>query len=154
IGLEDVRGYDGVDPGDFVRLFDLAVDRGVSPSVSYARTQLAVPSAWESAGGDKLHPVADLLNVRYLIFRARPPVKLPVVLHEDDYWIVANPYVLPRAFVPRSARVVKDDSQAADLMKPVKFDPRQAAFLTEDLKLPDPMQGSANVTYVTPTRSE
>src|SRR5262249_26148453 len=33
IGLEDVRGYDGVDPGDFVRLFDLAVDRGVSPSV-------------------------------------------------------------------------------------------------------------------------
>ncbi|HET6324698.1 MAG TPA: hypothetical protein VFG04_08365, partial [Planctomycetaceae bacterium] len=154
VGLEDVRGYDGVDPRDYVKLLDLAVDHSVSPFLFYARTQSSVPTAWQSADGLKLHPVADLLNVRYLIFRSRPPEGLPVILHEDDYWITENRGALPRAFVPRSAHSVKDDAEAVALMTPVAFDPRQTVVLSDDLQLPDAMQGTASVHYVTPTRSE
>lgn len=154
IGLEDIRGYDGVDPRDFVKLFELATNQKLSPFVAYARTQMAVPLAWESAGSLKLHPVADLLNVRYLIFRKRPPEGVPVILHEDNYWITENRRVLPRAFVPRSTSVVKDDTEAAARMAPLEFDPRLTAFLHEDLKLPRTMQGTASIRYVSPTRSE
>jgi hypothetical protein len=153
-GLEDVRGYDGVDPRDFIKLFDLAVDHRVSPSIAYARTQVTVPMAWQTDRGVRVHPAADLLNVRYVIFRDRPPEGFPVILHEDDYWIAENRGVLPRAFVPRSTRVVKGDDEAVAQLTPPEFDPRQTALLSDDLHLPATMEGTASVRYLTPTRSE
>jgi hypothetical protein len=152
--LEDVRGYDGVDPRNYIKLFDLAVNRKLSPFLFYARTQTAVPMAWDGPGGVRLHPVADLLNVRYLVFRDPPLQGLPVILHEDDYWIAENRRALPRAFVPRSIRVVKDDDAAVAEMTPLEFDPRQTAFLSDDLRLPETMQGTASIRYITPTRFE
>ena len=153
-GLEDVRGYDGVDPRDFIKLFDLAVDHRVSPSIAYARTQVTVPMAWQTDRGVRVHPAADLLNVRYVIFRERPPEGFPVILHEDDYWIAENRGVLPRAFVPRSTRVVKDDDEAVAQLTPPQFDPLQTALLNDDLQLPATMEGTASIRYLTPTRSE
>jgi hypothetical protein len=152
--LEDIRGYDAVDPQGFVKLFGLAVDLKQSRFHPYAMTQYAVPSARHTAEGVSLHPVADLLNVRYLIFRHRPPAGLPVILQQDGYWIAENRHALPRAYVPRSVRVVTDDRQALPQMASIDFDPRQTAFMTEDLRLPDSMQGSVRVHYEIPTRAE
>jgi hypothetical protein len=153
-GLEEVRGYDGVDPGKFVRLFDLAVDHEQSLAYFYARTQVAVPAATATDLGARLHPVTDLLNVRYLIFRFQPPAFLPVVYHEDDYWVTENPHVLPRAFVPRSVQVVKDDDEALAQMAAYSFDPSGTAYVTDAVRLPASSQGQATVRYEGPSRAE
>jgi hypothetical protein len=153
-GLEDIRGYDAVDPLRFVKLFGLAVDPKLSRFHPYAMTQYAVPSARPTAEGLRLHPVANLLNVRYLIFRDRPPAGLPVILQQDGYWIVENRDALPRAYVPRSVRVVPDDHQALLHMASFDFDPRRTALVTDDLQLPDSMLGSVSVHYEIPTRAE
>jgi hypothetical protein len=153
-GLEDVRGYDAVDPANFVRLFNLTVDFQHSIILPYAVTQYAVPVAHRTAAGVRLHPVADLLGVRYLIFRERPESELPLVLNDDGYWITENRHALPRAYVPRTVRVVEDDDQAIRQMESFDFDPGQTAFLTDDLRLPDAMQGHASVNYKTPTKTE
>ncbi len=153
-GMEDIRGYDGVDPGNFIRLFELAVNPSQTMFYFYARTQMAIPAAAHTDQGLQLHPVTDLLNVRYLIFRSRPPISLPIVLHEDDYWVSENVRALPRAYVPRSVRVVRDDDEALAQMGSYDFDPRQTAFVTDDLRLPARMQGQATVQYPNPSRAE
>jgi hypothetical protein len=152
--LQDVRGYDAVDPANYIRLFELAMDKEHSPFFSYARTQMAMPAARRTARGIKFHPVASLLNMRYLIFREPPVAELPVILHEDDYWIAENRDALPRAYVPHSVRVVKDDKQALAQMAGFDFDPRQTAVVTDDLDLPATMKGTASVRYPTPERAE
>ena len=153
-GLEDIRGYDAVDPVRFVKLFGLAVDPKQSRFHPYAMTQYAVPSARHTAEGVSLHPIADLLNVRYLIFRDRPPAGLPVILQQDGYWIVENRDALPRAYVPRSVRVVKDAHQALSEMASFDFDPRRTVLVTDDLQLPDSMRGSVRVHHEIPSRAE
>jgi hypothetical protein len=153
-GLEDVRGYDAVDPGDFIRLFNLTMDQQESIAPSYAWTQFALPLARQTGGSLNLHPVANLLNLRYLIFRAPPPRELNVILEGDGYWIAENSDALPRAYVPRSVRVVKDDRQALSEMKGFDFDPRQTTFMMEDLQLPKSIRGQASVRYETPTHAE
>jgi hypothetical protein len=153
-GLQDVRGYDAVDPLLFFELFELAVDPRLSAFHPYALTQYAAPLARESAGASRLHPVADLLNVRYLICRERPRGGLPVILQQDGYWILENRAALPRAYVPRSVKVVKDDRQALSEMSSVEFDPRRDAFVTDELRLPETMRGTVTVRYETPTRTE
>lgn len=152
-GLEDVRGYDAVDPRDSIKLFELAIDSKRSVALPHARTQLANPLIQQTPSGSRLHPVADLLDVRYLIFREQPPAGLPVILHEDDYWIAENRYALPRAYVPHSLHAVKGDQEALFEMAAFDFDPRQTAFLTDRLELPDAMQGQASVRYESPTRA-
>ena len=39
-------------------------------------------------------------------------------------------------------------------MKGFDFDPRESAFVTDKLQLPDAMRGQASVRYETPTRAE
>jgi hypothetical protein len=152
--LEDVRGYDGVDPGNFVRLFELAIDQKRTPFLFYARTQLAFPAVRQTRQGLKLHPVANLLNVRYLVLRERPGAGFPVVAHEDDFWILENRDALPRAYVPRSLSIVKSDKQALAEMASSAFEPLQTAFITDDLRLPDQIRGTASVHDQSPTRAE
>lgn len=154
VGLEDIRGYDGVDPRNIVKLLDLAVLQSSKNSPpDYAHTQLAQPVLRWSDLGLKCHPVADLLDVCYLLYRVPPPNGLEVILHEDDYWIVANRSALPRAFVPRSMRVVRDDAEALAQLERFDLDPRQKVFATDNLHLPDAMQGEATVRYESPTRT-
>lgn len=148
--LEDIRGYDGVDPARFVRLFTLACDPRQKPS-SHTRTQWAVPLMWIEPDF-RLHPVSDLLNVRYLLLRKPPRPDVPLAVHEDDYWVVENPHVLSRAFVPRSARVDQTDDAALAAMESRDFDPRTVAFVASDPRVPDQMEGEAQIHYETPTR--
>jgi hypothetical protein len=161
VGLEDVRGYDGVDPRNYVDLFELAFDHERTHTFFHARTQYALPAVQQTRQGAKLHPVSDLLNVRYLIFdvryvlfRERPRTEFPILFHEDDYLIAENPGALPRATVPRSVQTVRDDKDALARMARLDFDPRQTAFVTEDLSLPGVMQGTVSVRYNTPTRAD
>jgi hypothetical protein len=114
---------------------------------------MAQPGGKFDAHGLKLHPVADLLNVRYLIFRDPPRSGLPILLHQDDYWIIENQSVLPRAYIPTSAQVVKSDDEALQRMSGFDFDPRKTVFMTDDLGLPRTMHGTARVQYETPTRT-
>ena len=75
--LRNVRGYDAVDPA---RLIDLMGLEGVvnphSTVVPYALTQLLIPQ-WDirPPGIIRLHPVLDMLGVRYVIFRGAPPTQ-------------------------------------------------------------------------------
>lgn len=150
--LEDVRGYDAVDPLHFVRLFELARDPR-SPATPYAVTQEAVPTLVTSNGRVKLHPVADLLNVRYLVLRTPPPGDFPIVVHDSDYWVVENRDALPRAFVPRSVQVVADDHQALATMQKSVFNPRETVLMTADPKVGDRIEGTAAIHYESPTRA-
>jgi hypothetical protein len=152
-GLEDVRGYDAVDPRDYFRLFELACDRQTTFFYTYARTLAAVPAGETINHTFKLHPVADLLNVRYVIFREPPRSDLPILLHQDDYWIMENRNALPRTYVPLAARVVKNDDEAVSRMSTFDFDPRKTVLMTDDLKLPQTMRGTASVRYEAPTRT-
>ncbi len=67
-GLEDVRGYDAVDPLNYLKLFQLACDKESSVQYPECRTVMAEPAGKFDEHGLRLHPVADLLNVRYLVF--------------------------------------------------------------------------------------
>jgi hypothetical protein len=129
------------------------MDREESIALSYARTQYALPLARPTAGGLSFHPVVNLLNVRYLLFRQQPPRELSVILSGDGYWIAENRSALPRVSVPRTVHVVNDDKQAASKMKDFDFDPRDSAFVTDRLQLPDTMRGQTSVRYETPTRA-
>jgi Bacterial membrane protein YfhO len=151
-GLEDVRGYDAVDPVNYFRLFQLACDKESSVHYPECRSLMALPAGNFDERGLKLHPVADLLNVRYLIFRDQPRSGLPIFLHQDDYWIIENQNALPRAYVPISAQVVKSDEEALERMTGFDFDPRKTVLMTDDLSLPSSMKGTASVRYETPTR--
>jgi Bacterial membrane protein YfhO len=151
-GLEDVRGYDAVDPLQYFKLFELACDKESSVHYKEARSVMAQPAGNFDEHGLKLHPVADLLDVRYLILRDPPRSGLPILFHEDDYWIVENQNALPRAYVPASAQVVKSDEKALERMAGFDFDPRKMALMTDDLSLPLTMKGTASVRYETPTR--
>ena len=165
--LEDIRGYDAVDPARFVKLFKLACDRTPTRPSSYAVTQEAIPALVPTGDhGAKLHPVADLVNVRYLVLRSTPPTDFPVVLHEDDYWVLENRHVLPQAFVPRSVRVVDSDDEALAAMQYASFNPRETAFLSADANVDKSpkrtaaqraaapaAEGSANIRYESPTHA-
>jgi hypothetical protein len=151
--LEDARGYDGVDPQNYFKLFQLACDKERTFYYTYARTIMAVPGGNVVDHVLQLHPVANLLNVRYLIFREPPRSDLPILLQEDDYWIMENRNALPRAYVPASAQIVKSDEDALAQMSGFDFDPRKTVLVTDDLALPATMKGTASVHYETPTRS-
>jgi hypothetical protein len=152
-GFDDVRGYDGVDPREYFHLFELACDRESTFFYAYARTLRTSPAGRVVDHVLKLHPVTDLLNVRYLIFRRPPRADLPVLLHQDDYWIMENRSALPRAYVPLSARVVKNDDDVISQISSLDFDPRKTVLITDDPGLPETMHGTASVRHETPTRT-
>jgi hypothetical protein len=151
-GLEDIRGYDAVDPSSFVKLFDLARDPR-SPRSTYAATQEALPQLITTGGRVKLHPVADFLNVRYLVLRTPPPVNFPVVVQQDDYWVLENRDVLPRAFVPRSVKVVKNDAEALAIMQNATFDPRETVLTPSDPDVSSVAQGTVDIQHPSPTHA-
>jgi hypothetical protein len=151
-GLQDVRGYDAVDPALFVRLFSLACDASHKVP-EYAATQMAIPELITGPLGLKLHPVADLLNVRYLVTRAQPPAQFPVTWHQDDYWILENRYALSRAFIPRNVRVVESDAKALEIMSDAAFKPQKVAMLSSGTAGTGDMEGTATIRYESPTRA-
>lgn len=154
-GLWDIRGYDAVDPAGLVKLLE-KLDDPTAPSPPFAKTQWLNPLWILRDGQLRLPPILNLLNVRYLVLRQAPDSKLtfPVVIQTNDYWVLVNPDVLPRAFVPRSVTHEPDDQRALSMMISETFRPREVAFIADDLRLPKSCAGEVTISHETPNQVE
>jgi hypothetical protein len=151
-GLCDVRGYDGVDPASFVALLMAGADKR-SPQLPYALTQWLLPQVLFGRGGAvRLHPVLDMLGVRYVVFRGSPPAYAKADIAADDYWVVTNPSALPRAFVPRRVEVEADEKKRRARLADPTFNPREVAYVESALELAGDCRGSAAIVDEVPTR--
>jgi hypothetical protein len=125
--VEDVRGYDAVDPMRITRLLGLAADRP-NKSPKYARTQWMEPLLAHTPDGSmRLPPILDMLNVRYIVLASKPSVSDVPILEGDGFWILENKRALPRVFVPSEVIPAADD-QALAMMSNPDFEPANVAF--------------------------
>ena len=73
VGLDDIRGYDGVDPSRIVELIN-AASLPQKDAPNYARTQFYVPIlVLDNAGKVHFRPILNMLGVRYVVFREASP---------------------------------------------------------------------------------
>jgi hypothetical protein len=151
--LRDIRGYDGVDPAQLVHLLVLAADPQRSRSISYAVTQWLVPKIdWKVPKGVRLPPILDMLNVRYVVFRGRPPKEVRPDFSGLDYWVMTNRNAMPRAYVPERVETAAEFQQRLDALASPKFDPRKVAYVESPVELPAACRGSAEIVQEIPTR--
>jgi hypothetical protein len=136
-GSADVRGYDGADPIRWVQLMYLFQETGAS-TTRYARLLNFAPRLPS--------PIADLLGVRYLVYRGTPPPDIPVISRSPDYYVVENPRALPRAFVPERVEASQSAVSTLYRLSRSSFDPRKLALLETRESLPAGLvRGSAVV---------
>jgi hypothetical protein len=154
--LQDVRGYDAVDPARIVNLL-LAVREPKSGVLGYARTQWWMPAFLQTPAGElKLFPAVNMLNLRYLIGRGNSPPDArfkPIVVNGDDYWVFENRDALPRVYVPPSVeahgekRIFQTITQAPAAFE---FNPRAVAYVEDRIDLHGECKGSAEIVSETP----
>jgi hypothetical protein len=147
--LYDVRGYDGVDPARFVNLMAIAAD-AKSLKLDYAAIQWFIPK-----GGLlplRVHPVLDMLGVRYLILRGSPNPGVKADLVGNDYWVLISPKALPRVYVPEQVETVADDKQQLARLASERFDPRKTVLVETPLDYSAPCLGTAEIVDEIPTR--
>jgi len=149
--LRDVRGYDAVDPFRMVQILSLAA-ADTSTVVSYTATQYLVPKI-QAAPPDqlRLHPVMDLLGVRYVVFRGSPPDGFQPAFRSEDYWVLSNQSALPRVFIPKRVETVADGQSRLLKMGAAGFDPREVAFVEEPVAFSAACEGSAKIDAEVPT---
>ncbi|MGA2240911.1 MAG: hypothetical protein ABSH11_02585 [Verrucomicrobiota bacterium] len=150
-GLNDIRGYDSIDPA---RMVDVLKTTAAMPStnLAYAETFLLVPKGnLLPPSGIELPPILDLLNVRYVILRGAPPQFMHPPFQSDDYWVLVNSNALPRAFVPRTVKTVDVGQELEELTSP-KFNPVDVALVTSPVELPARCRGTVQITNEIPTR--
>ena len=141
-GLDDVRGYDGADPGAYVELLDAyRVLHPESPKSFVGATALLSP---------RPSPVLDMLNLRYEIHRGTPSPGTNVLAAADDHYVIECGSWLPRAFVPERVEVVSDASERLRRLAAEDFDPRRVAYLEVLPELPTASAGKAEVVSETP----
>jgi hypothetical protein len=150
--LPDVRGYDGVDPARFIDLMMIAASSR-SPKFSYAMTQWYEPEiAFLPSGTVRLHPILDMLNVRYLVIRGSPPPGLMADFSSSDYWVLINHSALPRAFVPERVEMIGDDTERLKRMASRDFNAAALSYVETPVSVSGPCQGSAQIIGEVPTR--
>lgn len=150
--LSDIRGYDGVDPMRFIDLMGIAADPR-SPPIPYALTQWLIPRIAVPAPNQvQLSPILDMFGVRYVVFRGSPPQGIVPHLAGGDYWVMANPRALPRAFVPERVETIADDKQRMQKLAAPDFDPRRVAYVESDspINLPSLCHGSVSIAKEIP----
>jgi hypothetical protein len=153
-GLDDIRGYDGVDPARLIDLLKIASDPRV-PSLPYAMTQWLVPRCTFRLPAEiQLHPIMDMLNVRYVIFRGNPWKGFNPEYSSPDYWVLTNRLALPRVFVPQRVEMVADGKERLSKMASKDFDPRQVAYVEQEIpwELPEQCRGTVDIVEEIPTR--
>jgi hypothetical protein len=150
-GLNDIRGYDAVDPARMVELLETAAEPGDRPP--YAATQLMMPKAYflppRNIG---LSPVLDMLDVRYAIFRGVPPGFITPQFQGNDYWVLVNSNALPRAFIPKSVKTIPDARDELKELSSPQFNPAEVAYVESPVKLPAACSGEVKITREIPTR--
>jgi hypothetical protein len=144
-GLQEVRGYDAVDPLWLVELLNTVKDRRfVSPV--YAETSGYVPlMSLGPDGKGRLPPVLNMLNVRYIIGRGRHPAPMQPIIDQEGYWVWENEEVLPRTYVPATVRPAPAGRELLRLLGADSFNPRQVAYLDNPPSLPALCKGSAEI---------
>lgn len=150
-GLRDVRGYDGVDPANYVRLLMLSAKANVN-DFGYAHIEWMQPKlSYPTLETVKVSPVLDLLGVEYVIYRGpvQGAFKPPIV--DQDYWALKNPSALPRVFVPRRVENVPDDKERLAKLGSPQFDPRAVAYVETTVALPEAASGRATIIAEKPT---
>jgi hypothetical protein len=150
-GLNDIRGYDSVDPVRMVDLLKTTAVPGAGPQ--YAATQLLMPRR-DIIPPDTIRfpPVLDLLDVRYAIFRGDLPPHIHPVFQGDDYWVLINSNALPRPFVPKSVQTVSTDNDILKKMASPQFNPAEVAYVESPVELPASCRGTVQITNEIPTR--
>jgi hypothetical protein len=149
-GLRDVRGYDGVDPARMVQLLACGKEEN-RPVLRAAATLYLVPKMeLAPPDGVLLHPVMDMLNVRYILFRGEPPEGVHPPFSGSDYWALANPGALPRVFVPKRVETVVDGQARLEKLADRAFSPRDIAYVEEPVSLPDACAGTATIQSEVP----
>jgi hypothetical protein len=150
--LSDIRGYDGVDPAQFIALL-FTTAHPDSYRLSHAQIQAFVPAVQVTPSGTvQLSPIMDMLNVRYVVFRGAPPPNVKPAFSGFDYWAVKNDKALPRVYVPEHIETVADDGSRLKLLSAVGFDARQVAYVGSPIDLPATCHGSAWIEEETPLR--
>lgn len=150
-GLGDVRGYDAVDPQRLVSLLAQVAAPSWRP-LPYAALQWYTPHlALEPPATVRLPPILDMLNVRTVIFRGRPPSGITPTFAGEDYWALSNPRALPRAFVPRTVQYVPSARERLQKLSASDFDARDVAYVEEPVALPGDANGQVSITSEIPT---
>jgi hypothetical protein len=158
--LRNICGYDGIDPIRNIDVLDIAKNKRTR-GPSSARVQWYVPTfrLQPAEPGDpgpgrfttiRLHPVLDMLNLRYVVFRGDPPAGVVPSMQQEEYWLLENPLALPRAYVPERVETVLEDSDRLMLLASEDFDPRRVAYAETPIDLPDRCLGSAGIIEETP----
>jgi hypothetical protein len=149
LGLQDIRGYDGLDPALYVQLLETVRDpRYGGPS--YARTQRYVPRLRvRPPDRVELPGVIDMLGVRYVVFRGAAPRDVTPMLAGNDHWVLENRSALPRAYVPRRVERLGDHAALVRFASP-DFDPREVAFVDRVVPSAGPGHGSARIVRELP----
>ena len=131
--LQDLRGYDGVDPLPYIQLLSLSFDRQRTSTVEYARTMWYFPEFREpgsSAESFRLHPVLNMLGLRYIVCHESVAIPDPV-FQGGGYKVYLNNNALPRAWIPQHLERLPSTDVILQSVRDWGFDPAQRAFLTE-----------------------
>lgn len=149
-GLNDIRGYDSIDPMRMVDLLKTTAMPGAVPR--YAVTQFLTPRGdFSPAGSAQLAPVLDMLGVRYVVFRGTPPPTAKPVFQGNDYWVLINSNALPRAFIPKSVKTATSDGEELETLASPQFNPADVALVETTVELPTLCRGTAQIENETPT---
>jgi Bacterial membrane protein YfhO len=150
-GLNDIRGYDAIDPARMVELLETTAEPG--DKLPYAATQFLLPKAEiQPPGIIRLPPALDMLGLRYLIFRGAPPESFHPPFQGDDYWALVNSNALPRAFIPKSVETIPDSRDELKKISSPEFSPAEVAYVESAVGLPAACRGAVQITGEIPTR--
>jgi len=151
-GLNDIRGHDAVEPARMVELITMASE-GVSLMPRYATTMQVAPKAIISPSGEfRLSPIMEMLGLRYIVLRGSPPTNASPDFLGTDYWIMKNPGVMERVFVPQKVEWVADPKSRLQKIGALSFNPREVAYVETTPSLPATCVGKASVVEQIPTR--
>jgi hypothetical protein len=149
-GLNDIRGYDSIDPARMVEVLKKAAGLP-STNFTYAETVSLVPKGkLLPPSGVQLTPLWDMLNVRYLILRGDPPPFMHPPFQSDDYWVLVNSNALPRVFVPQTVKIVAGGGELEELASP-QFNAADVALVPLPVELPARCRGVVQITNEIPT---
>jgi hypothetical protein len=91
----------------FYGLRDVRIDNPSLPTAYAALTSPLSRSPMVPRFGRPVHPLYDLLAVRYIAARAGVPLPYPLVYRDPEVWIYERPGALHLLFLPARARVYR-----------------------------------------------
>ena len=116
-------------------------------------TQWLTPKVTWQRSGLRLHPILDMLGVRYVIFRGSPPAALQPDFAGPDYWVMTNGNALPRVYVPWKVETIEDDQERLAKLGDPAFNPAYVAYVEQKIdRLPCAKAGRKSLTKFPPGR--